>query len=80
MEYGGSTPFSTTSVQDSSESASAPEGAFPRPPLTTETGTQVVENGIEPPYSISEAKSGATASDMIRSTYRYCPDQKTEGL
>ena len=42
MEYGGSTPFSTTSIQHS------PEDLPLAPPLTTKTGTQAVQNGVEP--------------------------------
>jgi len=47
MEYGGSTPFSTGSVQDL---PGKPAHCFA---LTTKTGTRAVENGVEPPYSIT---------------------------
>ena len=63
VEYGGSTPFSTTSVQDSAGRLRTPR-VVPRlmPPLTTETGTQAVENGVKPPYSTAVSLLWRTAA------------------
>jgi len=94
MEYGGSTPFSTTSVQHfAGKTAHSSTGAaldhqdrnsrsrerrraavlnyeepgslrtpgrvpWLAPPLATETRTEEVENGVEPPYSISGGRRG----------------------
>jgi len=57
MDYGGSTPFSTTSVQGLPGVLPAPEGAYPllAPPLTAETRTEAVKNGVEPPHSIEDS-------------------------
>jgi len=51
MEYGGSTPFSTPSVAESPGRPPTPEGAS-RLAFDHRDLTQVVENGVEPPYSI----------------------------
>jgi hypothetical protein len=52
MEYGGLTPFSTARVQVSVVKGGAGKAPSGVGRLPRESGTEVVENGVEPPYSI----------------------------
>jgi len=51
MANGGWTPFSTPLVQDSSGIPPVHSGVLLfAAPVTTETGTRAVENGVDPPF------------------------------
>jgi hypothetical protein len=52
MEYGGSTPFSTARVQVSVVKGGGGEGPSGVGGFPGKSGTEAVENGVEPPYSI----------------------------
>jgi hypothetical protein len=45
------------------------------PPLTTETGTQVVENGVEPPYSYVNVKAPWVRMENSSSRKRWVSRQ-----
>jgi hypothetical protein len=52
MEYGGSTPFLTTSVQEPPGSSPTPEVALPDAGLDHRDLNSGTQNGVEPPYSL----------------------------